>query len=432
MTSRNRNLIAPSNGYRFEGRSASWYGVSKALDFDSITCPENLVSVFKAMRWRSPTAPGLDDYTIRDFSTTEFGEIARVLSRQLRNGVWRHSASRPAFLTRSRGGRGRLIRIRNLVDRVVSTAVAVAVTNELEKHLSDHTFAYRPGRSSHHMHAVIAQVIEDGNYVVAQDDVRSAFSFLRVADAVNDFRRVLSARIAPVDRLVNLIRNILLGSNCSEVGIEQGDPLSPPTFNLRMHFCFGLSSQSTAHQNNSPLRFWYSDNAVYLCQSVSEGLRAVAVDGETLREAGFSFKGQNNYPLDLNRQGAVTEVLGLRLRLRNGRVKFDFKRNAFHELSIALQACSIRSNPVLVSKQVIAGWINEYGAVFESNGCERYLSDIRDTILEHHLDECSSSKWLRSQMEKACDTWNRIRVCSIGNHFGDTGSTIVAPQPEVR
>lgn len=373
------------------------------MTLDAIINRDNLVRIFKHVRSHAGQGPGIDGYRYSQFSVSEAGDVARVICQEIKRQAWRPRRSRAKSIPKQPSGT-RTLRIRCAMDRLVSAAVSEVITHELEFFLFQNTFAYRPHRCVQGLLAQVARNIErDGLSVVGKDDVRDAFGSIRIEDAVRDY-----ARIVDDAELLHLIEVILRGHDRSEVGIEQGDPLSPPTLNLRSHFCLSLPSPRTTG-SNTPLRLSYADDHVYLSHSVSEGQRAVESDGALLAGSNMNFKGRDNYPIDLRRQGASTQILGLRIRLADDQVMFGLSGRAYQKLEAKLQDALSCPDTVTVAKAMVAGWYLGHGPAFESCGGESSFQRVQSLLAAGGLHELASIQFLRQVASQAVSHWRRLR-----------------------
>jgi retron-type reverse transcriptase len=261
---RQRNRRAPNNDL-------------PPLTLAGIINRENLVRVFKRIRSHAGKGTGIDGYQYREFSITEMGDIADDITAAINEQRWRPAPSRRKMIPKPPRGE-RPLDIRCHIDRLVSSAVTEVVSAALEPIFLPTSFAYRPNRSVHGLLAILAHFVEhEGSCVIGKDDVANAFPSVRISDVMQDY-----ASVVEDPGLLHLIEVILRGHRESRLGLEQGDPLSPPTLNLRLHHCQDLPSLETTGPDN-PLRLRYADDVVYLSHSVSEGQRAIESDAALLQ-----------------------------------------------------------------------------------------------------------------------------------------------------
>ena len=413
--SRIDHLIA-ANQYRRQTSTSLQAGRrnSTALDFGAIVNTDNFIRIWKEQLLRPGRGPGVDGFRFEHFSKTEIAAISKVAIREIENGTWRPRETKQVSWPKSSGNGLRRIDIRTTIDRLVSSAVATPLMIALEGVLQPTCFAYRPRKSSLHLLATIKREIEaTERTVIAQDDIRDAFPSVNITRTIVDFAREVLPNESDA-RLLLLIEAILRGNMRSEVGIEQGDPISPLALNTRLHYSLDVPSQETTRPDNLPLRFRYSDNIPYLTRSVTEGERALERDRQILLQTEFRFKGENNYPVDLRRRGSSIELLGFLIRLEEHRIKFDLGRKAINSLSNALASCKLYPAPVLAAEQVLTGWLHEYGAAFESYEPCKYMGPIMDEIKRHRFYEFNSESWIYERMAEAVGTWNSI-YASVGD-----------------
>ena len=401
------SFLTPANGYRNSFANPNLDFVTE-LDFEAIAHHENFMRIWEQLKGKPRKAAGLDDFRCEDYTKSELAKVVRTLQTLIRNGTYKPGPSRRVSWPKPGGNGTRDIDIRNVPDRVVSLAVAKPISKALESILLPTCFAYRPNKSSLDLLAQLRHRIEStGMTVVAQDDIRNAFGSLDIGRVRSDF----ASELLPPEihaQLLRLMSAIWRGNMRRQIGIEQGDPLSPFTLNLRLHYCRDLPFHLTTDPDNQTWNARFSDNLVYQAGSVSEGLRALERDRRILAGTEFCLKGENNYPVDLRRQGSSIEVLGFKIRMSNARVLFDLGKRAINNLSHALANASTKPDPIRMCKHVLTGWIMEYGAAFDSYGPERYLTTVKEICLRHRLYEYSSEAWILGKMLKAIHVWESI------------------------
>ncbi len=377
---------------------------------------DNLVRIFRKIK--TGKAPGIDGLRVEDCSVSEFGAIADQVGELIRNGTWRPRPARIVKLPKPKGGE-REIAIRCLVDKIVSGAVSESVTCALEKILLPSSFAFRPRRSVQAMLAVITYLIEcEGRFVVAHADIRDAFGNVRIADVIQDFRRYIGYEDPDRRRFVDLIETILTGFSRSQVGIEQGDPLSPPTLNLRLHHCLDLPSTRTMDPGN-PVRLRYADDIVYLCRTVSEGRNAIELDDSLLAESGFGLKRQGIYPVDLRRRDSSTEILGHRVALANGQVELRIPKGRYHDLRSDLTLCHDLPDPVESARLIVQGWITAYGAALWRCDRQQVLDRLVEVLKTCSFHELGQRDILWHHMATGAKNYGSLRPRVIDAYLRD-------------
>jgi retron-type reverse transcriptase len=222
-------------------------------------------------------------------------------------------------IPKSDGGR-RVLRIRNLCDRIVAAALNDALSPYWETVFFPGSMGFRPGRGVWTLLAELeAVMVRADRWVLAIDDIRQAFDNVRIADLLADHRTHV-----PDCSLLALIEVVLRAGESRERGIDQGSSYSPTALNVRLHHAHDLD----LHQDRTfPPWFRYADNLVYLCLGVSEGHQAWEKARYLLTPAGFSLKGKDGPPAD-RRQGQQAPLLGFCLRRKKDELSYDLGKDA--------------------------------------------------------------------------------------------------------
>jgi hypothetical protein len=194
--------------------------------------PEHLIATFHAMKSEAGRAPGPDRVTFEVLGPSEVAACLRAVSRAILDGSYAPGPSRKLAIAKPGGGH-RTLSIRNLIDRVVSKAIYLALLPVFERRFLDGSHGFRPGRSPMTLFAALeAMMIQTGRTVLAQDDVKKAFDHVVITHAMEDLREHIEDR-----GLLTLTETVVRsGENRGHaVGIAQGDPLSPLLLNIRLH-----------------------------------------------------------------------------------------------------------------------------------------------------------------------------------------------------
>jgi hypothetical protein len=266
----------------------------------------------------------------------------------------------------------------------------------------------------------------EGLTVITQDDIKDAFPSVIIEHAMEDYSRTTIDR-----RLLRLIEVVLRGHDqLRQVGIDQGDPLSPPTLNLRLHYCLDLPTLGSADPGTTH-RYRYVDNLVYQSRSVTEGYEALRQDRALLEQAVFQLKGEGNHPIDLQRQGTRINILGFDLCWKEGRVQFGLNRKAIRKLEGTLEKVHEGPYPVETAREVIQGWIEAQGPAFESGGVCQILDHIQSVTARAGFREIGARVELEERVESALYHWNQTREKAVRRRQGQdvTGSVLLGAPP---
>jgi RNA-directed DNA polymerase len=179
-------------------------------------------------------APGMDGMTVaelRPWLTAHWKETRERLDE----GQYRPSPVRRVVIPKPDGGE-RELGVPTALDRLIQQAIAQALTPIFDPEFSEHSFGFRPGRSSHQAVRAARGYVEAGfNWVV---DVDLERFFDRVQ---HDALMARVARKVTDKRVLKLIRRYLEAGimvegvkQSSEEGTPQGSPLSPLLANVML------------------------------------------------------------------------------------------------------------------------------------------------------------------------------------------------------
>ena len=177
-------------------------------------------------------SPGVDGMTVEELPDY-LRQHWPALREQLLNGTYRPQPVLRVEIPKPDGG-VRKLGIPSVVDRFVQQAVLQVLQERWDPTFSEHSFGFRPGRSTHQAVEHAQQYIAEGYRWVVDIDLEKFF------DRVNHDR--LMSRIAQRvgdKRLLRLLRAFLNAGvmadgivSPTEEGTPQGGPLSPLLSNL--------------------------------------------------------------------------------------------------------------------------------------------------------------------------------------------------------
>jgi RNA-directed DNA polymerase len=192
---------------------------------------ENLKEALKRVRTNKGSA-GVDGMTVQ--------QLVRYLMKhwpehreQLLNGTYQPQPVKRVEIPKPDGG-VRKLGIPTALDRFVQQALLQVLQRKWDPTFSEHSYGFRPGRSTHQAVAQAQQYIVEGYRIVADLDLEKFF------DRVNHDKLMGElARRIPDKRLLKLIRAFLNAGvmegglvSPSVEGTPQGGPLSPLLSNI--------------------------------------------------------------------------------------------------------------------------------------------------------------------------------------------------------
>jgi RNA-directed DNA polymerase len=359
---------------------------------------DNLFRVFDELKAHGGPAPGPDGFTYADWSRREVAGILRVLSSAVITGNYRPQPTRPVSHPKG-NGQFRTLRIANLCDRVVATALNQAMQPVWEPVFLPQSMGFRPNRGVRRLLAELERVMLDQDrWVLAIDDVTKAFDNVVIADVMMDHSRYLTD-----NSLLSLIEVVLRGSDSEKrKGIDQGGAYSPTALNVRLHHAHDLG----VNQGHQPPWYRYADNLVYICQSVSEGEQMLDKARQLLEQADFTLKGEDGPPADLRRRKA--QLLGFTLCHRNGAIQFNLGKHAWNKLEEHLLQAHQENDPNRTAQAVLSGWIASGGPAFESLRPDT-LGRMLNTIIRLGFREIGSRQNIAGWCRDAWVNWIALR-----------------------
>jgi hypothetical protein len=413
--------------------------------------PEHLIATFHAMKAGAGRAPGPDRVTFEVLGPSEVAACLRAVSQAILNRSYQPGPSRKLPIPKPGGGH-RTLSIRNLIDRVVSKAIYLALLPVFERLFLDGSHGFRPGRSTLTLLAALeAMMIQTGRTVLAQDDVKKAFDHVVIANVMED----LSEHITDIG-LLTLIEAVIRGGEHKgrAVGIAQGDPLSPLLLNLRLHNIHDIAMTGTVDCNNNapgtgtvahnnfgarrdgaaehitidvpgtgaaehvnpgapgtgavdnPLWLRYADNLVFAVRSVTEGIKILGQARQLLEPAGHTLKGEDGNPVDL-RTGEA-QLLGFTLSLRNNRLHPGLGEASWRQLAQDLEQAHETADPPTAAHRVVEGWLGCFGAAFESSGASD-LERVYRIAAAQGFRELTAPGALRNRINGSHRRWRALR-----------------------
>jgi hypothetical protein len=358
---------------------------SKAPTVEQIAATDNLIRVYYDLQAQGGPAPGPDGFSYGDWGRCEVAGILRELSAAVCAGRYQPQPSRRVPIPKTNGG-VRILRISNLCDRVLATALHQAMERVWEPVFLPCSMGFRPGRGVLRLLAELQRVMVDQDrWVLSIDDVEKAFDNVVIADVIMDHARYLTD-----PSLLSLIQVVLQGGDGEKRtrGIDQGSAYSPTALNVRLHHAHDLGVQQGQH----PSWFRYADNLVYIGQDVPEGQQALDRARYLLGQAGFALKGSDGPPVNL-RQGKKAQLLGLTLSCNDNALHFDLGSNAWSNLEQSLVESHTMNDPTENATKVVRGWVTSYGPTFEKLRTTT-LKRIREVTIRHGFRELFSMETL--------------------------------------
>lgn len=184
---------------------------------------DNLYECYRECRREGGQSPGIDRVTYRALSNGEAGESLGRVSARLLDGTYRPQETRPVSIPKPGTDQRRELHVGVILDRVVAKALHKALEPVWEPIFLPCSYGFRRGRDAWQLLASLeAVMVAKGRWVMAVDDVKSAFDRVPVGEVLACHRRALEAVRLPkstrkrraawgaeVERLLWLVETVL-------------------------------------------------------------------------------------------------------------------------------------------------------------------------------------------------------------------------------
>ena len=204
--------------------------------------------------------PGEDRVTYAALSNSEVGEIVGELSNELLDGSYLPGKARNVQIPKTGKPGHRTLKLGNIIDRAVNRAVYKTLEPFWEREFLPCSFGFRRSRKvfDHKMNrdtwTMLAELevsmVRHNRWVVAIDDVKSAFDNVPIIQTLECHRQLLatlklksntaSAQAGwqvESERIIQLVDVVLRGADQGRKrGIEQGNNYSPIALNALLHY----------------------------------------------------------------------------------------------------------------------------------------------------------------------------------------------------
>jgi RNA-directed DNA polymerase len=291
-----RMVSALGNGVK----GGKWFSmVDKAIR------PATLEAAWRKVE-RNKGAAGVDGQGIERFAAGAERYLAE-LHENLKNGSYRPSPVKRVDIPKG-GGQTRPLGIPTIKDRIVQTALKMAIEPIFEVQFRPGSYGFRPGRSCKDALREVDRLLKEGFTHVVDADLKSYFDMIphdrlmaRVGEAISD------------GRVLALIDGFLAQEIMSDMarwrpttGTPQGAVLSPLLANIYLHPLDLLMEQSGRRMMR------YADDFVILCRTADEA-RAVLRDIESWTTAnGLTLHPDKTRIVDSRQPGQGFDFLGYR------------------------------------------------------------------------------------------------------------------------
>jgi RNA-directed DNA polymerase len=356
---------------------------------EQILSNDNLKLAYKKVK-KNKGAGGIDKMTT-DELLGYLIDHQRELILSIRRGTYKPQPVRRVEIPKD-NGKTRKLGIPTVVDRMIQQAIAQVIMPLFERQFSNHSYGFRPHRSTHDALLACQKNINEGYHYVVDLDLAQYFDTVDHSKLI----QILGNTIHD-GRVISLIHKFLNAGimikgvkTTNDFGVPQGGPLSPLLANIMLNEL----DKELESRNHRFVR--YADDIVIFCKSQRSCERTFEHILPFIEER-----------LRLKVNLEKTEITHIRnikflsygFYLKKGKCRFRVHPKGVQKLKDKIRAITGRSNGTSVEKrkerlnQTVRGWINYYK-----------LADMKGLMSE-------MDKWTRRRMRMVTwKRWKRVRT----------------------
>ena len=290
-----RMLVALDTGVR----GGKWHSL-----MDKLYRPSVLLEAFAQVKANGGAA-GVDHVTVAHFEARLDANL-EMLHEALRSGTYRPQRIRRHYIPKPGSLEKRPLGIPTVRDRVVQTALRMAIEPVFEKEFAPHSYGFRPKKGCKDALRRVDELLKAGYVYIVDADLKSYFDTI----PKDRLMALVAKRIADggVLRLVGsfLQQEVLDGFEAwtPEAGTPQGAVISPLLSNIYLDPLDHLMAQRGFEMVR------YADDFVVMCQSPEDAAAALQVVQEWTAQAGLALHPDKTRLVDERVEGF--EFLGYR------------------------------------------------------------------------------------------------------------------------
>jgi RNA-directed DNA polymerase len=290
-------LTALGNGVK----GGKWFSL-----IDKVFSSKTLAAAWHCVA-RNRGAAGIDDVSVSRFEVNAEVYLAE-LEKDLREGVFRPSGVKRVQIPKGKG-KTRPLGIPTVKDRIVQTALKMAMEPVFEYEFATFSYGFRPGRGCKDALREVSQWLKEGYTFVVDADIANYFDSIphealmaRMEDKISDGRLL--------DLLHKYIRSdVFEGMErwTPHRGTPQGAVVSPLLANIYLHT---LDMEVAGIQGLKMVR--YADDFVVMSRSEHEAKNALSTIRKWVSANGLTLHPDKTHVGDARQPGQGFEFLGYR------------------------------------------------------------------------------------------------------------------------
>ena len=299
---------------------------------DKVIRPTTLDAAWRKVA-RNKGAAGVDGQSIERFASQE-ERYLHELHDQLKTGTYRPNPVKRVEIPKG-DGRTRPLGIPTVKDRIVQTALKMAIEPIFETQFRPGSYGFRPGRSCKDALREVDRLLKEGYTHVVDADLQGYFDSIP-----HDRLMALVAGSISDGRVLSLIDGFLRQDIMKDMtrwqpttGTPQGAVISPLLANLYLHPLDLQMEQNGWHMVR------YADDFVILCRTEAEAQAALRQTEAWVAENGLTLHPDKTRIGDSRQPGQGFEFLGYRFEAGRRLVR----KKSLKALKDKVRARTIRS-----------------------------------------------------------------------------------------
>ena len=252
-------------------------------------------------------ACGVDGITVGRFEKDSQKRLLAV-KEHLERGTYQPKSVKRVEISKPGSGQKRPLGIPAVLDRVVQTALKMAIEPIFEREFASTSYGFRPGRGCKDALRHVDGLLKSGKLHVVDADIKSYF------DSINHERlmKLVGEQIAD-GRVLELVEKLLtqdilegMREWTPEQGTPQGGVMSPLLANIYLN-PLDWKMRELGYE-----MVRYADDFVVLCSSAEEARRALKEIEKWMTEAQLILHPEKTRVEDMSESGAHFDFLGYR------------------------------------------------------------------------------------------------------------------------
>ncbi len=307
-------------------------------------CAPNTLELAWAKVQHNAGACGVDGITVNHFAKDSASRLLAV-KEHLKGGIYQPKPVKRVMIPKLGSSELRPLGIPTVRDRVVQTALRMAIEPVVEREFAEHSYGFRPGRGCKDALRRVDELLQGGLVHVVDVDIKAYFDSIphkRLMELVGE-------RIAD-GRVLTLIESFLkqgimdplgwIEAEEQDEGTPQGGVISPLLANIYLNPLDHLMNRSGYEMVR------YADDMVMLCPSAKAAENALQTLREWAAQAGLELHPEKTKIVDMGQPGAHFDFLGYRFwhGKTSGRIRRFIRPKSEKKLREAIKPLTRRCN----------------------------------------------------------------------------------------